>query len=190
MEKTEGSEKLFGKYHELTMLIIGFALTTIVGGAITAWHQSLAQQREEKAVEFREQQKRTSDQFDLISGLMDERLFRLRNVEGALADHASPLELDAARAKYKESVSRWNENLGRNIWATERYFGAEIRNQFEGPIKEGFRSLHEELVEVIKTPNDEDKIKVLKTHIDEFNPKVYSLEGKMLDILTKPKPSH
>ena len=43
--------KLFGRYHELTLLVIGFALTTLVGGYLAQSYQTRAAEKAREAAE-------------------------------------------------------------------------------------------------------------------------------------------
>jgi hypothetical protein len=81
-------------------------------------------------------------------------------------------------------VTEWNENLNRNLALTERYFGSELRQELEGSITAGFRALHSELVSVLQNPNAES-VEELKKHTDEFNPKIYLFNLRMLDLLQR-----
>ena len=70
----KADEKLFGKYDELTRLLIGFALTTIIGGSLGYYfqYQSWKYQNNEKLYEA--EIARASEAFDEMSRLLDRRL--------------------------------------------------------------------------------------------------------------------
>lgn len=122
--------------------------------------------------------------FDDISKLLDKRLYRLRNIEWALEEKASSTELALRREQYRAVVAEWNENLNRNLASTERYFGSDLRQELQGSITEGFRALHSELVIVLKNPSPEN-IEHLTKHTDDFNPKIYLFNLRMLDPLQR-----
>jgi DNA anti-recombination protein RmuC len=178
------SEKLLGRYNELVLLLLGFFLSTIVGGMLAYWYQSLAWSRDDEARRKSEELARASALFEDISRMMDKRLYRLRNVQDALEQRLSVGELEKCREEYRASVAEWNETLNRNLWATERYFGKSLRNTLEATIQEGFRSLHRDLSETLKDPSGE-KVNRLKASIDDFNPLVYAFDGEMLDTLER-----
>jgi hypothetical protein len=178
----ENNPKLFGRYHEVVLLLIGFLLTTIVGGLLTYWYQTLAWNRDDIARRKSEELTRASALFEDVSRRMDRRLYRLRNVEDALEEKLSSAELDKRRAQYRAAVADWNESLNRNLWATQRYFGTSLRSTLEGTIQEGFRSLHQELAETLGD-RTEERINKLKAHINDFNPSIYMFDGEMLDAL-------
>jgi hypothetical protein len=181
---TENHEKLFGRYHEVTMLLLGFLLTTLVGGILTYYYQTLAWNRDDQARRKSDELARASVLFEDLSRMLDKRLYRLRNVEDGLEEKVSAVELEKRREQYRVAVAEWNESLNRNLWATERYFGPSLRSTLEGKVQEGFRSLHAELSDTLRDPKDE-RIKQLKDHIDSFNPAIYVFDGKMLDALQR-----
>lgn len=173
--------KLFGRYHEIGLMLCGFVLTTILGGVLTFWYQQQAWERDDKAKRKQEQLVRASTTLDDLSRLIDRRLYRLRNVQGALEVKATDAEVSAMRASYREVVSEWNESLNRNLVQTEMSFGPDARHLFESSIVEGFRSLHRELIDTVAEPTP-DRIQKLKVGADKMSPKVYAFN---LDLLRR-----
>jgi hypothetical protein len=184
--KDNRHEKLFGKYHEIALMVLGFFLTTIVAGGITFWYQKKAWDRDDLSKRKQEEINRASVLFDDLSRLLDKRLYRLRNVQWALEGEkkASQEELAALRAQYRAIIVEWNESLNRNLALTERYFGSDVRSQLEGSISGEFIALHKELKQVLSDPNDEN-IAQLEAHIDRFNPQIYIFNVRMIELLQR-----
>lgn len=173
-------KKLFGIYHEVTLLFLGFLLTTLVGGSLTYWYQKLAWDRDDLSKKKQEELSRAGAVFDDVSRLLDKRLYRLRKLEWAIEEGSSPSELISLRKQYQAVVSDWNENLNRNLALTDRYFGPELRQELEGSITEGFRNLHSELTKVLRDPSHKG-LQQLKKDTDDFNPRIYAYNLRMLE---------
>jgi len=176
--------KLFGRYHEVVLLVLGFVFTTLVGGFLTYWYQERAWQRDDQSRRKQQELSRGSAVFDDVSKLLDKRLYRLRNIEWALEENLYSAEISVRREQYREVVEEWNENLNRNLALTQRYFGSDVRQELEGSITEGFRSLHSELNSVLKKPSA-DSVEMLKNNTNDFNPKIYLFNLRMLDALQR-----
>ena len=113
-----------------------------------------------------------------LSRLIDRRLFRLRNLQGAL-DGAAKVEIRRAREKYREAVADWNESLNRNLVMTSMYFGSSARQMLEDEIVGGLRELHRLAIVTIKQPTPE-RVRALKRSSDDFNVRVYKFNAMLL----------
>jgi hypothetical protein len=150
---------------QLLLLIVGFVLTSVAGGALGSWfqrrawaHQHEIQLRDEERQ--REVQRRDEEHlralktFEEVSQLLDRRLYRMRRLYWAAREVAAgtgDLErLAAARADYRAVLTEWNDNLNRNLALIETYFGTPARNVMSGQIYEGFAALGRGLEEIVK----------------------------------------
>jgi hypothetical protein len=125
---------------ELVTVVVGFALTTVVGGVLGAWFQQRS---------WDHQNERTLNEADRghatqicreLSQLMDKRLYRMRQLNWALI--AEPLDesrVEASMKDYRTVLYEWNDTLNRNLAAAEIQFGRGLREQLERDIYEGFR---------------------------------------------------
>ena len=179
--KSEPAEppKLFGRYQELVLLLIGFALTTVVGSFLTDQFQSRAWVREDRAKRQQEQMTRASAIYEEVSRLMDKRLFRLRTLQGALEQDATAEEVTNARVAYRAVVAEWNESLNRNLVVTEMYFGVDARNQLELDIADGFRQLQNQAIRTVDRPT-KINLDCLQTGANDFNPHIYAFNQLLL----------
>jgi len=150
---------------QLLLLVVGFVLTSVAGGALGSWfqrrawaHQHEIQLRDEERQ--REVQRRDEEHlralktFEEVSQLLDRRLYRMRRLYWAAREVAAgtgDLErLAVARADYRAILAEWNDNLNRNLALIETYFGTPARNVMSGQIYEGFAALGRGLEEIVK----------------------------------------
>ena len=66
IQKSDG--KLFGKYDDLTRLLIGFALTTIIGGSLGYYFQYRSWEYQNREKRYEAEISKASDAFDEIRG--------------------------------------------------------------------------------------------------------------------------
>lgn len=76
--------------NELIPIIVGFALTTVVGGFLGSWLQQRTWDNQNKAELRQDELRRADDVCQQVSKLLDKRLYRMRRLHFALA---SDLEL-------------------------------------------------------------------------------------------------
>ena len=134
---------------QLLLLVAGFVLTSVVGGALGSWfqrrawaHQHETQRRDEehqREVQRRdEEHQRALTTFEEVSRLLDRRLYRMRRLYWAARDTAvgagDQERLAAARADYRVVLAEWNDNLNRNLALVETYFGTPVRHVMSGQI--------------------------------------------------------
>jgi len=150
---------------QLLLLVVGFALTSVAGGALGSWFQRRAwahqheiqlrdEERQREAQRQDEEHQRALKTFEEVSQLLDRRLYRMRRLYWAARETAAgtgDLErLAAARADYRAVLAEWNDNLNRNLALVETYFGTPARNAMSGQIYEGFAALGRGLEEIVK----------------------------------------
>jgi peptidoglycan hydrolase-like protein with peptidoglycan-binding domain len=150
---------------QLLLLVVGFVLTSVAGGALGSWFQRRAwahqheiqlrdEERQREAQRRDEEHQRALKTFEEVSQLLDRRLYRMRRLYWAAREMAAgsgDLEgLAAARADYRAVLAEWNDNLNRNLALIETYFGIPTRNVMSGQIYEGFAALGRGLEEIVK----------------------------------------
>jgi hypothetical protein len=123
---------------QLLLLVAGFVLTSVAGGALGYWfqhrawaHQHEIQLRDEEhqhEVQRREEEhQRALKTFEEVSQLLDRRLYRMRLLYWAAREVAAGTgdqeRLASARADYRAVLTEWNDNLNRNLALIETYFG-------------------------------------------------------------------
>jgi peptidoglycan hydrolase-like protein with peptidoglycan-binding domain len=150
---------------QLLLLVVGFTLTSVVGGALGYWFQRRAwahqheielrdEERQREVQRREEEHQRALKTFEEVSRLLDRRLYRMRRLYWAARDMAAGTgdqeRLAAARAGYREILAEWNDNLNRNLALIETYFGTPARNVMGGQIYESFAALGRGLEEIVK----------------------------------------
>src|SRR5262245_8427057 len=103
---------------QFTPLLVGFLLTTVVGGLLGYFFQ-LRSWSHQNEVQFREQEReRATKAFEEMSRLLDRRLYRLGQLYWGLG---GPTEggrkEDVARRmdEYCAVLYEWNDNINRNL---------------------------------------------------------------------------
>jgi hypothetical protein len=176
---------------QLTLLVIGFILTSVLGGLLgfifqrRAWeHQHEVEQRDEQraaARQLREDERAAATNvFEETSSLMDKRQYRMLQVDWKLRPSRGDPEratLDAAMSDYRDVLSDWNSNLNRHLALVQRYFGQRVRTTFES-IQEEFKSIGQQLesdyrdlvdLGTVATGSRQRSLFALNDHIYELN---------------------
>src|SRR5918999_3754216 len=141
-------------------LVIGFILTTVVGGALGYFFQTRSW-RNQRESELREAERSAAIKvFEEVSTLLDKRQYRL----GQMRYHLSKVDwsngIDRHLDAYRDVVAAWNERLNRNLALTEGYFGMDVRDDLEFRIYDGFKELGE-LMERIYLGEVADRVNAL-----------------------------
>jgi hypothetical protein len=131
--------RAFGRYHDVVLLLLGFVLTTLVGGVLSRNWQRTDAEIQRAGVDRRLEREAATSVFEELSRMMDKRLYRMRRVQEA-SPGSNPESARRWQA-YQESLFEWNENLNRNLALTQRYFGDRARYILESDIQGGFRHL-------------------------------------------------
>jgi hypothetical protein len=187
---------------QLLLLVAGFVLTSVAGGALGYWfqhwawaHQHEIQLRDEEhqhEVQRREEEhQRALKTFEEVSQLLDRRLYRMRLLYWAAREVAAGTgdqeRLASARADYRAVLTEWNDNLNRNLALIETYFGTSARNVVSGQIYEGFavsgRGLEEIVKMVSKAGGARIEIPRFGHRIARLSRIVYALNLQMLRLL-------
>lgn len=175
--KSDG--KLFGKYGDLTRLLIGFALTTVIGGALGIHFQNKSWRYQNDEKRYEAEITRASEIFDDLSHLLDRRTYRTRRLILAYRDNTDE-DIKKWRDSYQEVLIQWNESLNRNLTLTQRYFGDDMRNKLDD-IREEFRKTDNALTAYRKAEkHNQNDLKDIENGLDSFNYKIYGFNIEML----------
>ena len=118
---------------QVVLLLVGFVLTTVVGGALGFYFQ-----RRTWDANRRESERTAAAQvFDDISRAMDERLYRMRLAYWGLK-RGDDDRVGAAMEEYRATLVKWNDNLNRNLALVQRYFGRGVWAFLSGVLYEEF----------------------------------------------------
>jgi hypothetical protein len=173
---------------QLTLLLVGFALTTVLGGLLGYLFQRRAWSQQSQAA-LREAERQAAVQtFEELSNAMDRRLHRMTQLEAFLRrDNSAASDLVEKHLQlYREALDRWNENLNRNLALTQRYFGSRIKKFLEVEIYERFQRAGQELEEGYRlragdgTPFDSAS---LRAELHTLNHRIYDLNVEMIGLV-------
>lgn len=149
--------RLFGRYHEVMLLVLGFLLTTVVGGIVGAKLQRRESERlmETSMAQARRQWRAQQDQAGLdkassvrerLARLLDSRMLCMRQLADDYKSSGTPPQrLLTHEREYGKVFRDWNENLNLNVFLVEEYFGGKLRKQFENEVLPEFARIHIQL---------------------------------------------
>lgn len=163
--------KLFGRYHDIALLLLGFVFTTLVGGYLSNSWQSRAAEIEREAEQKRYEIKAATSIFENVSKLMDKRLYRMRRVSMGIGNEKNSNELNQRWDIYREALFEWNESLNRNLAMVQMYFGEDARLFLEKDIQLGFIS-YGRMLENSKNNGYKDRLQ----KADDLNNKIYNFD--------------
>ncbi len=176
-------KKVFGRYHDIVLLFLGFVLTTVVGGVLTYYFQERSWTHQHGVELLEAERAEATDVFDELSVQMDRRLYRMRRLIFGLRQGRDSVTMERRWDSYREVLILWNDHLNRNIALTERYFGIGARNLLQHEIQTEFRRLGELLESASPGHFTEEEVDNLSTLADHINDLVYRLDAKMLQQL-------
>jgi putative peptidoglycan binding protein len=179
---------------DLILLIVGFVLTTVLGGALGSFFQRRAWQEQHRVQKRDEANAQALRTFEEISRLFDKRIHRMRLLNGALLnrrrrrDNEAAEALDDAHKEYREVLVEWNDNLNRVLALTEVSFGSETRASAEA-LYEQYASLGRALDLALRLDlrNDPDPVTATSLafarRLKRLSDGVYQINVRMLSIL-------
>jgi hypothetical protein len=168
----------------VVLLVLGFVLTTIVGGVLGYSLQDRLWKRQNRAKMFESERATATKLFEDLSRLMDKRLYRMRQVYWKLQRHTRGAEeLESQMAVYRELLSEWNDSLNRNLALTEAYFGPEVRSHLEGKVYEGFSSIGRLLEDSYRADPSADhtrQFQSISRSLTGIGAEIYMLNARMI----------
>ena len=175
---------------QVILLVLGFGLTSILGGALgvvfqrRTWaHQHLAQLRDQR----REQAMKV---FEEVSSLLDKRLYRMRLLFWA-AKRRAPAGRDStglreARDEYRQVVAEWNDNLNRTLALVHTYFGGRARERLEDHLYEEYsaigRALDQFVIDVSEPGHADVRVPSIGRRLTWLGSEVYEFNLQMLKL--------
>jgi murein L,D-transpeptidase YcbB/YkuD len=170
----------------LVLLLTGFVLTTVLGGGLTyvfqqsSWRHQYRVQREDLR---RDQAMRT---FEEVSKLLDQRLYRMRQVYWAAKAIAKGrgdrARLDTAVQAYRAVLTDWNDNLNRVRALVHTYFGEEARQILEHRLHEEYVAIGEELDQFVREVSSAPDVPVrpIGARLTQLSHRVYTFDVHIL----------
>lgn len=167
-------------FHDMSLLILGFILTTVVGGILTQRYQENAWRHQHEMNILESERQAATDVFKEISRLMDSRLYRMRRLITGIVDGQSPQIMQERWDSYREILLVWNENLNRNFALTQRYFGDEARRMLEYEIHHKFNQLGLDIEKRARQSKGAKSFKEFSTSADEINSLIYKFDVTLI----------
>ncbi len=169
---------------ELVLLIVGFGLTTVVGGLLGSWLQTRSWRRQE-ADRLRQAELDAARHFyQELSRLLDRRLHRMRQLDGRLERQGQAVELERLLANYRAVVDDWNENLNRNLALVVSYFGDGAHAELE-LLYEQFAAAGSAIEHRVREYAEDGKTRTppVAAELRELDVAIYDLNRQMLRAL-------
>jgi hypothetical protein len=166
---------------QLLLLVVGFLLTTVVGGLLGYFFQKRAWDHQHDVTVESSHREAAFAVFEELSTLMDKRLYRMRVFDSVLASvEASDAEIETAREGYRQIRYDWNDNLNRNLACVEAYFDASVRSKVELGVYEDFSRLHGKIVTNYGQRRNGANVGSLKSELDAVSDRIYDANLDML----------
>jgi len=168
--------KLFGRFNDIVMMLLGFVLTGLVGTYI-------AQVYTTKNAELTTANKIFGDH----SKLVGDRYFAMSQVMLVLAENQKtpsrwkPSQVEARWESYRAELQKWNAARGYNRELIRLYFGDELWNA-ERDLHYSFYAWGQSLEDEKRRPGSVD-FKCLSGKVDEFLEKSHAFTFKLAEAI-------
>jgi hypothetical protein len=162
----QSESKLFGRYHDLILLIVGFILTGYFGTRLSESIQDRSWKEQHALTSCEADRAESEKVFQEVSTLMDRRLLRMRRLldltihitdeaRGNLSSSISfgtQRDFMEMRSDYKKALYQWNDALNKNRALVGRYFGGDMEMTFMNQIQQGFIVADDKLTKILVGP--------------------------------------
>jgi peptidoglycan hydrolase-like protein with peptidoglycan-binding domain len=115
---------------QVWLLVIGFLLTSVVGGSLGYLFQARAWNHQHETTRRDNEREQALKTFEEVSTRMDKRLYRTQRLYWAASQRSrgggDQAQWDEARADYRVALYEWNDNLNRTLALVQTYFGATL----------------------------------------------------------------
>jgi hypothetical protein len=184
------NSKLFGKYQELVLLLLGFVLTTIIGGAIGARFQERSWTHEHLVQVCETARDTRTAGVAKLSDLMDKRLLKMRQLAWKLESAHSMEEVGQERQGNREARDEWAMQLNSNLAFVQSNFGEQAKETLQQQITGGFGNIHSDFNALFERGKiDQSAVSRIEAEIDALNPTIYwfdiDLQQKITDQSSK-----
>jgi hypothetical protein len=167
---------------ELIPLIVGFLLTTVLGGVLGTFLQQRAWKHQNEARLTEEEFRRADAISESISQLLDKRLYRMLRLFYALRrlsrDEGSLDIVQQRLADYNDVLYEWNDRINLNLALIGTYFGESARAWLDHNIYETFQRVGSTLEDEYRAAVRQERIEIpqaLETELLALNDQLYRL---------------
>lgn len=170
--------------NQLVLLVVGFLLTTVVGGFLGYFFQNRAWSHQHRVTAASSRREAAFAVFEGLSTLMDKRLYRMRIFDDAIAvAGTTPTDIAAALEEYRRVRRDWNDNLNRNLARIEAYFGSDVRQKIESGVYRDFSKLDRELMANYQKRLRNTDVTSCAAQLDSLSHLIYDANVEMLRLL-------
>jgi hypothetical protein len=155
---------------EVISIVVGFVLTTVVGGLWAARLQMRSWQRQNELRLLEDEAKHAAEVCHEVTRLLDKRLYRMRRLHWAIEafqrDATKEGSLNDKQADYNAILYEWNDSLNLNLARLGSDFGESAR-EFLYLLYEHFRRVGEMLEDALAGAQRGENVSPL---LEELNP--------------------
>ena len=173
--------------NELMPLIVGFLLSTVLGGLLGFYFQNRSWKHQNNAKVLEAELHTALNVFEDVSKLMDKRLYRMRLLFWRLSsDQYDQDVIENYMELYREVLHEWNDNLNRNLALIQCYFGSSIRKQIDYEIYKQFRDIGKSLEEAYlarKSGHAPSDLKLLEHDIEVLSHINYRFNIRVINLI-------
>lgn len=173
--------------NSLVPLLVGFLLTTVLGGILGYYFQSRSWHHQNAAKVLETELQTALKVFEDISKLMDKRVYRMRLLFWRLSGQDTKEDtIENAINLYREVLYDWNDNLNRNLALIQCYFGDDIRKQIDYKVYERFKdigNLLEEAYLLQKQGKKSNDLERVRDNIENLSHEIYYLNIQIIKII-------
>jgi hypothetical protein len=166
---------------QVLLLLLGFLLTSVIGGALGYYFQNRTWNHQFFVYRGVAEWETATRLFEEVSQLCDRRLYRMRRVVWALKGGVRD-DLDDRLADYKEALFAYNDKINYHLAMVESYFGTALRNDLESDVFANFARLGNDLDHAL-TSSDVVDLESLESGLDELSDELYSINVRMIHAL-------
>lgn len=181
--------------NQVLLLVIGFALTSVLGGALAYFFQTRSWAHQHQAQQRDQLHEQAMKVFEEISSALDKRLYRMRLVFWA-AKRCAPAGADLSNLRkalgdYRKTLADWNDNLNRTLALVQTFFGGAAREQLDDHIYEEYSAIGRALDEFVRDVSVSHRADVpvppIGRRLTWLSNEVYLLNLHMLELLQQDK---
>lgn len=175
-------KKLFGRHHDLFLLLVGFFFTSIVGAALGSYFQNRSWDYQERARLMTSEREAATKVFEEVSKLMDRRIYRMRQLNWKVRGSRQETEMQEHMKSYREVLYEWNDSLNRNRALVKRYFGSAIESELTNNTHDKFKQVGRLLESYFagRDTRDDTMYDRIDSGLEELEHSVYNLNLKMI----------
>jgi hypothetical protein len=147
-------------WDNLLPILLGFVLTTVIGGLFASFLQQRSWRYQNAARLREEERQKASDVCQRISSLVDKRLYRMQRllwaINGRVHGRITPEMLDDRLRDYDEVLFEWNDQLNARLAVVGAYFGKDVRDFLDQVVYEAFSEAGQRLEDLHRRVGNSD----------------------------------